>query len=461
MGDEFTDGAAKSLDYRGLRALFERRQVLQAWLDVEKALILAQAELNIVPREVAVKVAEKCHIDLLDEDRIEEDFRKSRHSLVPLINELVRICGEHLGGYIHWGVATQNIVQSGLLMQAQKAHKIFFNIFADILGHLGLLARMHAGSIMAGRTHGRHAVPITFGYKVAGWIEELFQAMERLEEAAARTFVVMMGGAAGSFSALDTHAIAMQGIVAKKLGMSEMALPSRAIRTHICEYVNAITLSASVFHRIADEIFISASEEFAEIREGFVEGSIGSSTMPQKVNPKLCYGIIANANKLYAYANMLLNVAHRPFEADGSTSLVFESSIGEVIAIASGVFVRAEALLANLYVDPKRMRQNLDLSEGSIFAELAMMRAGIKHGRHKTHQIMYDIAMNANKGEKTFLAAINEIEPEIRAEIGDILAGDKSLGACTDYALHFSSLALDYENTRQIVKNRLLRTKFC
>ena len=89
------------------------------------------------------------------------------------------------------------------------------------------------------------------------------------------------------------------------------------------------------------------------------------------------------------------------------------------------------------------------------------MRAGIKHGRHKTHQIMYDIAMNANKGEKTFLAAINEIEPEIRAEIGDILAGAKSLGACTDYALHFSSLALDYENTRQIVKNRLLRTKFC
>ena len=177
MGDEFTDGIGKTLEYRGLHDLFNHRQVLQAWLDVEKALILAQAELNIVPKVAAEKVAENCHIDLLDEAKIEADFRKTRHSLVPLINELVRICGDKVGGYVHWGVATQNIVQSGLLIQARKAHKIFFNIFADIHGHLGRLAKIHARSIMAGRTHGRHAVPITFGYKIAGWIEELFQAM--------------------------------------------------------------------------------------------------------------------------------------------------------------------------------------------------------------------------------------------------------------------------------------------
>ncbi len=457
MGDEFTDGTGKTLDYRGLHNLFERRQVRQAWLDVEKALILAQAELSIVPNDVAEKIAEKCNIELLDEARIEEDFRKTRHSLVPLINELVRICGDYLGGYVHWGVATQNIVQSGLLMQAQKAHQIFFDVFADIHGHLGHLARTHARSVMAGRTHGRHAVPITFGYKIAGWIEELFQAMERLEQAAMRTFVVMMGGATGSFSALNTQAVAMQGLVAKKLNMGEMALPSRAIRTHICEYVNALTLTASVFHRIADEVYIAASEEFGEIREGFVTGTVGSSTMPQKVNPKLCYGVIANANKLYAYSNMLVNVAHRPFEADGSTSLVFESSIGEVIAIASGVFIRSEALLANLNVDPERMRQNLDLSGGAIFAELAMMRAGIKHGRHRSHQIMYDIAMSADGGGKTFLENISLLEPEIRTEIDGILAGEKAIGACSEYALHFATLATDYAHTRRININRVLR----
>ena len=158
---------------------------------------------------------------------------------------------------------------------------------------------------------------------------------------------------------------------------------------------------------------------------------------------------------------MLINVAHRPFEADGSTSLVIESSIGEVIAIASGVFVRAEALLGSLQVDPVRMRQNLDLSEGAIFAELAMMRAGKKYGRHRTHKIMYDIAMNANKGGESFLKTISTIEPKIRSEIDDILAGEKSFGACSEYAEHYAKLALDYVRTRRITLNRFLETKDC
>src|SRR5262249_35777662 len=154
-------------------------------------------------------------------------------------------------------------------------------IVRDILSHLGRHARTHAAAAMAGRTHYRHAVPITFGFKVAVWIEEMLEAVDRLAEARKRAFVVMAGGAVGCLSAIGRIGPDFQSRVAQRLDMGEMAIPSRAIRTHMCEYVNALSLMASVCHRIAEEVYQASSEEYGELNEKRFEGSIGSSTMPQ------------------------------------------------------------------------------------------------------------------------------------------------------------------------------------
>ncbi len=204
---EYIDASSRMLDYRGMRDLYSQRSVYQAWLDLEAAVALAQGELGIIPADAGKKIAETCVLEKLDIDQVERDFATVRHPLVPLLNELVRQCGDYAGKYVHWGLATQNIQQTGTLYLAQRGHQVLLDILCDILDRLGALAIKHADDGMAGRTHGQHAVPITFGFKLAIWIDELLQAYERMKAVEPRVFTATMGGAVGCYSALggDLH----------------------------------------------------------------------------------------------------------------------------------------------------------------------------------------------------------------------------------------------------------------
>ncbi|MEQ1404929.1 adenylosuccinate lyase family protein [Neorhizobium sp. Rsf11] len=445
MGTEFNDALTSQYDYRGLRDAFTPSAMYQAFLDVEKAVATAQGELGMIPNASAEAIAEHCRYEYLDMSRLDTSYRTTRHPLMPVINELVRLCGPQHGGYVHWGITTQNVIQTGLLLLAKRAQVVLDELLADILRHLGRHARTHANTIMAGRTHYRHAVPITFGFKVAVWIEEFLQAMDRLKETEKRAFVVMSGGAVGCFSALGKQGPAFQSRVAALLCMGDMAIPSRAIRTHMCEYVNALSLTASICHKIAEEVYQSSSEEYGELHEGRIEGTIGSSTMPQKINPILCYGIIANSNKLYSLAGMLMATAHRPFESDGSANQMFEDGLAEVIGAISEILVRTELLVRDLYVDTERMRTNLDLSQGAIFGEFAMMRLGETLGKHKGHELVHDAAMAAAGGKAPFLEELSLLPggPALRAEIENRLETGNTSGICAEYAVHFGSLVQD------------------
>lgn len=442
MGTEFNDALSSQFDFRGLREAFAPQAMYQAFLDIEKAVALSQGELGIIPQASAEIIASYCHYEHLDLVRLDADYRTTRHPLMPLINELVRLCGPVHGGYVHWGITTQNVIQTGLLLLTRRAQATLDGLLRDILSHLGRLARNHAATTMAGRTHYRHAVPITFGFKAAVWIEEMLQAADRLSEAQKRSFAVMAGGAVGCYSALGAAGPEFQSRVAARLGMGEMAIPSRAIRTHMCEYVNALSLLASVCHRIAEEVYQTSSEEYGELSEKLLEGAIGSSTMPQKINPVHCYGIIANSNKLYSLAGMLMASAHRPHESDGSTNQLFEDGLVDVIGAISDVLVRTEALVRDLNLDTLRMRENLDLSHGGIFGEYAMMRLGETLGKHKGHELVHEAAVAAATGEGEFLDEIARLPggAALSIDIRDKLARDGASGICKEYALHYAAL---------------------
>jgi len=435
------------LDYRGLDELFTRSSVLQSWLDVEKRVAEVQAELGLIPSDAAAEIASNCEFEKLDLDQLNRDATTTKHPLMPLINELVRLSGPDHGGYVHWGITTQNIIQTSALYQAQKAHEILENVFTETLSHLGDLALTHDETIMPGRTHSRHAVPITFGFKAAVWIEELVQSMERLQDAKGRAFVAMMGGAVGCHSALGSDGPMFQKQVAARLNMGEMAIPSRAIRTHICEYANALILMASVCHRIAEDIYQSSSEEFGELNESFTDGVVGSSTMPQKLNPTLCCQIIANSNKLYPYGGMMVGMVSRPFESDASANTIFETGLGDLIQLFASVFIPTEALLKDLVVDADRMRENLALSNGTIHSEFLMMKLGSLLGKHHGHDTAQRIAKAAASGERDFLEAVEALPQglQILPELEKRMAGDSAVGLCAEFARHFGKIAKDID----------------
>src|SRR4030095_13264508 len=221
----------------GIRALYRLENRWQAWLDVEAGLAHAQAELGIIPAEAAKTIAAKAKLELMDRKRIDEGFARTGHTLVPLVWELGRVVGEPHGGWVHWGATTQNITQTGDLLLLRKAHQILFRLIGETLTGMADLAERGAEMPMAGRTHGQHAVPATFGYKVAVWIDELLRHLERLQQAQPRLFVAMLGGGAGTFASLGKQGPPVQAGIGRQLGFGSMMVPSRALGDHLAENI--------------------------------------------------------------------------------------------------------------------------------------------------------------------------------------------------------------------------------
>src|SRR5438093_689688 len=213
----------------GIRALYRLENRWQAWLDVEVALAKAQAELGIIPNEAAAAIAAAARIELLDRARIDEGFARTGHTLVPLVWELSRVVGEPHGGWVHWGATTQNITQTGDLLVLRQAHRIFLRQIGAVLTAMADLADRGADMPLPGRTHGQHAVPATFGYKIAVWIDELGRHVERLHGCERRVFVAMLGGGAGTLASLGEPGLRTQGRMAELLGLHSMPVPARTI----------------------------------------------------------------------------------------------------------------------------------------------------------------------------------------------------------------------------------------
>src|SRR3954454_8753119 len=227
MSDELPTAARVSDP--GIRALYRLENRWQAWLDVEAALAKAQAELGIIPGEAAEAIASAARLELLDRVRIDEGFARTGHTIVPLVWELGRVVGDPHGGWVHWGATTQNITQTGDLLVLRQAHRVFLALIADALTAAADLAEKSADMPIAGRTHGQHALPATFGYKVAVWIDELLRHVERLQQAAPRLFVAMLGGGAGTYASLGKHGPLVQAGIGKHLGIGSMKVPSRTL----------------------------------------------------------------------------------------------------------------------------------------------------------------------------------------------------------------------------------------
>src|SRR5438093_1259386 len=315
------------IDDPGVRALFTEAARFQSWLDVEAALAQAQAELGVIPESAAREIVRKAHLKYLDLAAVRAGLAKTGHPLVPLVWALDRACEGDAGGYVHWGATTQNITQTGHLLQVRRAHHIFLRQLAAILGALADLAERTKDHLLPGRTHGQHAVPATFGFKVAVWIDELGRHVERLEGCEDRVFVAMLGGGAGTLASLGELGLATQDKMAARLGMRPMPMPARTIGDHQAEYVLLLGMLAATSGKIGREIYTLMKQEFGEVEEPVPAGTVGSSTMPQKRNPKLSQDIIAAAAQIRALVPLALDAMQTEHEADRATSIMMSRAL--------------------------------------------------------------------------------------------------------------------------------------
>jgi 3-carboxy-cis,cis-muconate cycloisomerase len=404
MSDELP--TASRIGDPGLRALYKIENRWQAWLDVEAALARAQAELGVIPADAVEPIARAARLERMDRARIDEAFARTAHTIVPLVWELSRLVGEPHGGWVHWGATTQNITQTGDLLVLRQAHGIFLSQIRAALGAMADLAERSADMPVAARTHGQHAVPATFGYKVAVWIDELLRHVERFEQAAPRIFVAMLGGGAGTFASLGAQGPAVQAGLAKHLDMAPMSVPSRAIGDHLAENICLLGLLAATCGKIGREIYTLMKTEFGEVEEPVPPGTVGSSTMPQKRNPKLCQDIIAAAAEVRSIVPLALESMQTEHEADRATSLIMDSAEARACIATGDMLARLITVVRGLTLDPQRMRANLDLSGGLIVAEAVMLELGTKLGRQHAHDVVYDAAQAASVEGKSFSALL-------------------------------------------------------
>ena len=429
----------------GVRALFSQDARWQAWLDVEAALARAEADLGMIPEAAAREIVRKCDLELFDRERLTEGFRRTAHTLVPLVWELSRICDGNAGHYVHWGATTQNITQTGDLLQLRKAHRVFLRQIGVILGALADLAETSSEMALPGRTHGQHAVPATYGLKVAIWIDEFARHAERLRQCEPRVFRAILGGAAGTVASFGNQGLDVQARMATYLDMPGMVVPARSIMDHLAEHVMLLALIASSCGKFANEIYTGMKQEFGEVEEPISAGTVGSSTMPQKRNPHLTQDVMAYAAQIRTIAPLALESVMTEHEANRQTSLMMRHCQSQACSLLGDILERVDLLARGLVLNPDRMRRNLDLTDGLIMAEPVMLALGEHVGRQEAHDIVYDAAQAAATGDEAFsdlLAADPRISSHMSANaITALLDPTRYTGLCSRLAIEQAALA--------------------
>lgn len=368
--------------------LFSRHVLWQSWLDVEAALARAQGRLGMIPEWAAIQISAAADIDRLDSEALAADVARTMAPILSLTRFLAAAAGP-AGDYVHWGATTQNVMQTGRILLMRQSDRAMRQRLAEATECLGRLARDHASTLMAGRTNRQHALPITFGFKVAGWIEEMGRAEERLSAACARLMSLPFGGAVGAMHAYGTAGRALNQAMAAELGLRELLVPGRTVNDLFADYLVQLSLLAMTVERIMAELYRLMAEEIGEIAERLDVGTVGSSTMPQKVNPKHVVRVIAQAIELRGLAGPALETGRCVHEGDAVSNQLLSSLLDTAVPLAWRMADGFADTLRRIIVVPQRMRENLHRSDGTITSENLMMALAPLLGRAEAHDIVH------------------------------------------------------------------------
>ena len=389
-----------------LRAIFNDRNRVQKWYDYEAALALEQAELGIIPREAAREIAAKARADDVDLEAIGAEIRKITHPLVPALRALQARCRPELGEYLHFGPTTQDVLDTGTVLQMKDAHAIYIRDLKGIGKELYRLAETHRATPMVGRTHGVQALPITFGHKVAVWLSEMGRHYERLRQCEPRVFVGMMVGAVGTQASYGPQAPELEKRLMKRLGLGVADINWQPARDRFTEYACLLGMLGATAGKIGNEILVLQHNEIDELLEPFTEGKLGSSTMPHKRNPSTVEGISGVARALRYNVALIMEGMVIEHERDAASWRAEWRALPEACLMTGALLASLKRVLTGLVVNTDKMRRNLDLLGGFLLSERVMFAISDKVGKQTAHELVYEVSMHGIEHGITFEEAL-------------------------------------------------------
>ncbi|MBX3009884.1 MAG: adenylosuccinate lyase family protein [Caldilineaceae bacterium] len=401
-----------------MRSIFDDRYLAQCWCDVEAALARAQAKLGIVPQSAAAEITRQAQAAELDYDKLRAGTNLVGYPILPLVRQLAARCTGEAGRYVHWGATTQDIMDTGNVLQLRAALTLIEQDVAQLITGLAKLAVAHRDTVMAGRTHGQHALPVTFGFKVAVWVDELQRHAERLAQSRPRLLRCSFNGAAGTLASLGDQGWAVHQGLAAELDLAPAAIAWHTARDSFAEFVALCGLLTATLGKMAREVAVLQQNEFGELEEPFVHGKGSSSTMPQKRNPILCEAVIGIAQLTRQHVPSMLSAMQPEHERAMGEWHVEWDLLPHVSQLTAAALQHSLAIFDGLVVHPMKMRQNLDLTNGQIVAEAVMMHLGQFIGRQQAHDVVYDACVTAVAEGRSLYSVLAAL-PEITAVVPD------------------------------------------
>lgn len=389
-----------------MRDVFDEEARVQSWLDVEAALALAQADLGMIPQDAATEIAAKSRYEAIDKALVLHHLKITKHPLVPVVRALEHACASGAGEYVHFGVTTQDIMDTGLVLQMRKAFGIVRRDLRTLAGDLLRLSREHRNTPMMGRTLSLQALPVTFGFKTAIWLSEIDRHLQRMDEMEPRVFVGSIVGAVGTKASFGPGADAMEKAVNDRLGLGTPNISWQSARDRFYEFGSVLGGVNATLNKIGNQLLLLAHNEFDEIAEPFGKGQVGSSTMPHKRNPAVTENSVTVSNTLKSNINMLSDITKHEHERDGAVWKMEWKIIPEICLMLSVVLANLKFVFAGLEVKKDSMLANLDLLKGYALAERVMFALADKMGKQTAHEEVYLAAMKGIEAGMIFKDAL-------------------------------------------------------
>lgn len=415
------------LDYRygreEMKAIFYEESRLQYQMDVEAALARAHASLGTISEDDAKEISRIANLDIVKMARVKDIEKETKHDLMAMVRAMTEQCRGDAGKYVHYGATSNDIVDTASALQIKAALKLIQRDVDSFLYTLAKLAKTERDTLEIGRTHAQFAIPITFGFKISGYIAEMLRHRERLEQIKPRACAGKMAGAVGTGAALGGKFFKVQAAVMKDLGLTYEPAATQVVgRDRYTELVCLIANIATSLERYGTEVRNLQRSEIAEVAEPFdVKKQVGSSTMAQKRNPMMSENVCGLARIVRSMVTPTFESQILWHERDLSNSSAERFVLPHTFVLLDEMFYKMEQVFGGLTVNRAKMVKNIDSSKGLVMAESLMMRMTEKGiGRQDAHEIIRESSMIAEDEDRQLRDVILE-----RSDLRDLMTEDE------------------------------------
>lgn len=394
--------------YKRTESVFGESGTVDAYLRFEAALAEVEGELGVIPPRAVAPILAVCRREALDIDTWRQLAAIVGYPIVPLVSMLAELAGEH-GQWVHFGTTTQDVMDTALVLQLREALGETLTDLSRVEQELASLCAKHKRTPMVGRSKLQHGVPISFGYKVAVWLDQIARTRASLARALDEASVLQFGGAVGTLASLRGQGMVVRLRLAEKLGLAEPDISWHVNRDRMVALAAAVASVLGALAKMAGDIAHLMSTEVGELREPALEGRGSSSTMPQKRNPVICEAIVEAARSVRHVPGVVLDAMSQDHERGIGHGYRERAALCDAVQQLSGAVSLAEELLAGLEVNEARMAENLLLTRGLINTEAIMIHLSSKIGRIDAHRILHEVAHRVSETGADMRAAFRDI----------------------------------------------------